>query len=66
MEEPILKPCPFCGGDAVISRNVSPPGNRYVWNVARISCSLCSVMQCDEVEPAIAIRDWNRRVPMDE
>ena len=59
-EEPFLKdddlkPCPFCGGEAEVSKG-SKANDQPWWY---IECGTCAAM-CDSVE------DWNKRTPVAE
>ena len=54
----VLKPCPFCGGKAIVNRRT----NRYVdWWL--VSCPKCHITQAgSEHESSFeAIEAWNRR-----
>ena len=54
----VLKPCPFCGGEAIVNRH----HNRYVdWWL--VSCPKCHITQAgSEHEFSFeAIEAWNRR-----
>lgn len=57
-----LKPCPFCGGEAVMQKRVGATG-RDGYKVYRIYCSKCGVIQCDMeyYSERDAISAWNRR-----
>lgn len=59
-QEPELKPCPFCGGEAEIWRS-SPDGKRRAW----ISCmGRCAVLITSEhITDAEAVAAWNTRHP---
>lgn len=54
---PILKPCPFCGGEAELV------GNGYFFDVSckNIKCRGCTSCLDSKTE-AEAIEAWNRRV----
>ncbi|MBC8546471.1 Lar family restriction alleviation protein [Clostridiaceae bacterium NSJ-31] len=54
---PKLKPCPFCGGEAVIED--------AVYNYA-VMCTRCRCETRWETNEGIAIDLWNRRSTMDE
>ena len=62
MEE--LKPCPFCGGEAVLVEKTSYGGNIFV----RVECKLCGAMAGNESISLYhsaaerAIERWNRRI----
>jgi len=49
-----LKPCPFCGGRAVLNKDYL--GHFY------ISCDKCEIKTDSCVDPNIPIAAWNRRV----
>ena len=52
-----LKPCPFCGGEAVLVKNFSSiPGWSYV------RCQECGASVACVTDPYRAIENWNRRV----
>ena len=56
-----LKPCPFCGGEAVIVNidfYIDNSGGTY--GIRCTKCRACSSMRCDSEEKAIEA--WNRRV----
>lgn len=66
-DDPELKPCPFCGGEAELSC-----GFYNAVDYATVMCTDCGAKICfdsdhdpeltfDAMEEA-AIRDWNRRV----
>jgi Lar family restriction alleviation protein len=48
-----LKPCPFCGGEAMKRKS-----NRVYY----VFCTNCSVKTVDSITPDGAIAAWNRRV----
>lgn len=53
-----LKPCPFCGGKAVIMKIDIPP-MRELW---RVECSVCGAATWYRlVERDFAVEAWNRR-----
>ena len=51
-----MKPCPFCGGRAVLSP--MPGTNKNWW---RVQCSSCGGTTWPLVEPKDAMSLWNRR-----
>lgn len=63
MNEPELKPCPFCGGKATLVQQTDTERPNVTW----IECSKCACMTDDvlgepkEKATAIAIGLWNRR-----
>ena len=52
-----LKPCPFCGGDAII-HNFKPVHEKRLWY---ISCHDCGIEQTNYLSEQEAIEAWNRR-----
>lgn len=50
-----LKPCPFCGGEAITFRD-----GGYGWTVVR--CFRCGIQTISHIREEDAIADWNRRV----
>ena len=50
-----LKPCPFCGREAVIC---SPDAYRYTQSI--VGCEFCRIFFVDDFEEN-AIAAWNRR-----
>ena len=64
-----LKPCPFCGGEAVI--NVIEPHEHVVVNLppypggAFIECTGCACAMSGQSEEEV-IEAWNTRKPMDK
>ena len=56
-----LKPCPFCGGEAVLSHNYTGNGHSY------IECTNCKIhspwfaREFDSSSDQNAINYWNRR-----
>lgn len=50
-----LKPCPFCGGEAVLISNDKE-------QLYSVECQSCDCGTCDHLGPEIAIDVWNRRV----
>lgn len=59
MSEP-LKPCPFCGGGAVVSADMS--------EFPQVACDACGASQGKADGPGIAaaIAAWNRRAALAE
>jgi Lar family restriction alleviation protein len=51
-----LKPCPFCGGEAVLSCNDDARCISYVL------CSQCNVRGPSRIEKDDAIAQWNERI----
>lgn len=64
-----LKPCPFCGGEAVI--NVIEPHEHVVVNLppypggAFIECTGCTCAMSGQSEEEV-IKAWNTRKPIDK
>lgn len=57
-----LKPCPFCGGEAVIQKQYRSGGFRAVYWAACINCVASTFnMKRDSEEEVVAW--WNRRYP---
>jgi len=54
-----LKPCPFCGGKAIIEKDVLGPNRLFIY---RGECALCSSRTGDYTEYEEAIKAWNTRV----
>lgn len=50
-DEP-LKPCPFCGGIALLTN----------WGLWRVWCQKCKAASGDFVSKKDAIKAWNKRV----
>jgi Lar family restriction alleviation protein len=50
-DEP-LKPCPFCGGIALLTN----------WGLWRVWCQKCKAASSDFVSKKDAIKAWNKRV----
>ena len=53
-----LKPCPFCGGEAVL-HGYEDDCTRNLWVV---HCASCHVEVCDKSQEDVAAR-WNKRPP---
>lgn len=59
-----IKPCPFCGGEAVLSNNKVVGGYDYSF----VQCKKCGIhtkdyrVSTDYCSSERAINDWNRRV----
>ena len=53
-----LKPCPFCGGEAVLTTEENCLGNWWF----RVCCSQCLFEQHIYNSQLEAISDWNKRV----
>ena len=58
MTEPKLKPCPFCGGEAVMHEMATDD-----WCVWCLEC-LCGMYGFNTEQEAI--ETWNKRVPQEE
>ncbi len=60
--KPYIKPCPFCGGEAMLVHNATRKiygTDRYMTGVA-IGCDTCTVNMFFGSEK-LAIEAWNRR-----
>lgn len=57
---PLLKPCPFCGGRAVIQK--FDYGGFLRNDECRIVCTCCRLTMDYGADKAVAIRYWNRRI----
>lgn len=55
-----LKLCPFCGGDAEITKSVVTQGmwGHYQYQVI---CTECGAQTLNDNSEEIAVRSWNRR-----
>ena len=55
MSKTVLKPCPFCGGDAEIGEN---------WDGFFVRCSKCrfSTPSYRPKKKGMAVNEWNQRV----
>lgn len=53
--EPALKPCPFCGGEAVMRK---APTIAPMWYV---ECTNCGIHTPDTRDKGYVAREWNRR-----
>ncbi len=49
-----LKPCPFCGGEAVLISNKEE-------QLYSVECKNCDCGTCDHLGAEIAVEAWNRR-----
>lgn len=64
-----LKPCPFCGGEAMLE--VIHPHEHMLVNIppyggsAFIECTSCSCAMAGETEAEV-VETWNRRKPIDD
>lgn len=58
MKEPVLKPCPFCGGRAVYNRTNAPYLEHAMWSAA---CSYGHAWSPDMESKKDAAEWWNRR-----
>ena len=56
-----MKPCPFCGGKAII-HDFKPFREKRLWY---ISCHDCEIEQINYLSEQEAIEAWNRRVSND-
>jgi Lar family restriction alleviation protein len=61
-----LKPCPFCGSDAALSRIISPEGERRgeqpSWD---LDCTGCGLWRRFDTE-VDAIEAWNTRAALSQ
>lgn len=58
-----LKPCPFCGGSALTSKEIYPTGEK-AWHVihwADGNCFIENTINGDYDTEAEAVEAWNRR-----
>lgn len=66
MEE--LKPCPFCGGKAVILNTGN--FNSQLWGNSSVEywaeCISCNIRTPDVMADFIAVEKWNRRISESE
>ena len=62
MEE--LKPCPFCGGKAVLKKVATGIGQDGYWYYVRCASINCTVhvSTCSRPTEKEAVEIWNRRV----
>lgn len=69
-----LKPCPFCGGEAVLCKDFRPDGNCH-YDVAFVKCQSCGCATAAFITDGYygvktsvqdAINAWNRRPRDDE
>lgn len=51
-----IKPCPFCGGEAVEKRTGHAPDYKH-----KVVCTICGCRTGETVAPPTHIRIWNRR-----
>lgn len=63
-----LKPCPFCGGEAILCKSFSPDGN-YLYDTVHVMCTSCHCRTKDFMTSIhydnvykVAIDAWNMRV----
>jgi len=56
-----LKPCPFCGGDAIMHRIDRLPDDT---TETRITCKVCGA-RTSWLPPEMAVVSWNQRRVMD-
>ena len=54
-----LKPCPFCGGEAILFADTFDDGKIFVVNA---HCDSCGATGNDFHDEKQAIEAWNRRV----
>ena len=54
-----LKPCPFCGGDAVLRTTIESPDYFEAWYT--VHCDMCGVKIGAEYK-SDAISHWNKRM----
>lgn len=59
VKTPDLKPCPFCGGEAVLFNS----GNYWPITYYRVICRRggCCFMSRFHEDPENAVKEWNRR-----
>ncbi|MDD4566193.1 MAG: Lar family restriction alleviation protein [Eubacteriales bacterium] len=56
-----LKPCPFCGGEAIIE-TFPDPSEKTKWNEPYyVACKGCGTYKNDFATEELAMADWNRR-----
>jgi Lar family restriction alleviation protein len=58
-ENELLKPCPFCGGEAFIFSITQYFGDRAIFAVV---CENCNASSKSKSKEEYAINAWNRRV----
>ena len=55
-----LAPCPFCGGEAIMSADKNKAGPRYYVRCGNHTCSVMAFTLCKKTEEEAA-KVWNRR-----
>nr|DAZ51138.1 MAG TPA: Protein of unknown function (DUF551) [Caudoviricetes sp.] len=59
-----LKPCPFCGHEPLLAREMLTTDLRYIWGTGyRIYCPECEIAEARDIEAEEAAEKWNRRAP---
>lgn len=59
-ENPIVRPCPWCGEVPEASQFTVPGDAKIRWQVAHVYCSVLGVY-FDDSDSYIALEDWNNR-----
>lgn len=61
MSESKLKPCPFCGGEAVRMSFMDTIQAPHIKALRFIGCKNCAVVSFTNVTVEEAVKAWNRR-----